>query len=134
MRYAWLFSAVFLITAFARTPTESASGSQNSAAQNQSKVYRVGGDVKPPVPIDTPQPDQQAPNPKHKTRYTGTALLQLVVAEDGSVRDVRVVRGLKSDLDSKAIEAVKAWKFKPATRKGEPVAVQIMVEITFHLY
>lgn len=38
------------------------------------------------------------------------------------------------DLDEKAIKAVQRWKFKPAMLDGKPVAVQIAVEISFHLY
>ena len=34
----------------------------------------------------------------------------------------------------KAIEAVKNWKFEPAMKDGHPVAVQIAVEVDFHLY
>jgi TonB family protein len=37
-------------------------------------------------------------------------------------------------LDEKAIEAVQKWRFQPATKDGEPVAVLINVETTFHLY
>jgi protein TonB len=36
--------------------------------------------------------------------------------------------------DEKAIDAVKTWRFKPATLNGKPVAVQVAVEIEFHLY
>jgi outer membrane biosynthesis protein TonB len=32
------------------------------------------------------------------------------------------------------MEAVKTWKFEPATLRGEPVAVRINVEVDFHLY
>jgi TPR repeat protein len=37
-------------------------------------------------------------------------------------------------LDDKAMEAVRQWRFKPAMKDGEPVAVQINVETSFHLY
>jgi outer membrane biosynthesis protein TonB len=37
-------------------------------------------------------------------------------------------------LDRKAIDAVRTWKFEPATRDGEPVPVLINVEIMFRLY
>jgi protein TonB len=37
-------------------------------------------------------------------------------------------------LDEKAIETVKTWKFDPAMKDGKPVAVQIIVEVAFHLY
>ena len=37
-------------------------------------------------------------------------------------------------LDEKAIEAVRLWKFEPARKNGQPVAVQINVEVDFRLY
>jgi len=37
-------------------------------------------------------------------------------------------------LDEKAIEAVKKWRFVPAMKDGKPVAVQVNVEVNFHLY
>jgi TonB family protein len=33
-----------------------------------------------------------------------------------------------------AIETVKTWKFKPATRNGVPVPVRVVVEVTFRLF
>jgi TonB family protein len=47
---------------------------------------------------------------------------------------MRVQRGLGMGLDQKAVEAVKQWKFDPATKDGKPVAVQINVEVNFRLY
>ena len=38
------------------------------------------------------------------------------------------------DWIEKALEAVEQWRFQPALKDGEPVAVQIVVETNFHLY
>jgi TonB family protein len=64
----------------------------------------------------------------------GTVVLWLVVGPDGKPRDIRVARTLGLGLDEKAIEAVKTWIFEPAYKDGKPVAVQINVEVNFHLY
>ena len=37
-------------------------------------------------------------------------------------------------MDEKAIEAVRQWKFDPAKKDGQAVAVQINVEVNFRLY
>jgi len=37
-------------------------------------------------------------------------------------------------LDENAIEAVKSWKFEPAMKDGQPVRVEIAIEVNFHLY
>jgi len=37
-------------------------------------------------------------------------------------------------LDEKAIEAIRQWKFEPGRKDGIPVAVQVDIEVNFHLY
>jgi TonB family protein len=37
-------------------------------------------------------------------------------------------------LDEKAIAAVSTWRFQPGTLDGQPVAVEVNVEVTFRLY
>jgi TonB family protein len=37
-------------------------------------------------------------------------------------------------LDEKALEAVRQWKFAPATKDGHPVAVRVAIEVAFRLY
>jgi protein TonB len=58
----------------------------------------------------------------------------MVVAEDGSVRDLQILTPLGLGLDEKAVDAVKTWKFEPARRGDQPVAVIIAVEVDFKLY
>jgi hypothetical protein len=40
---------------------------------------------------------------------------------------------LAPEFDEAAMNAVKNWKFSPATKDGKPVAVQINVRVNFHL-
>ena len=53
---------------------------------------------------------------------------------NGNTRDPQVVRPLGMGLDEKAIEAVKQYRFKPATYKGHPVAVRVNIEVNFRIY
>ena len=96
------------------------------------KVYRViGGSVKAPRAIYAPDPEYT--EKARKERQQGTVLIRMVVGSDGLPRDVEVYRSLSADLDESAVNTVKKWKFAPGTKDGEPVAVQIIVEISFHL-
>lgn len=96
-------------------------------------VYRVGGGVTAPVPIF--QPDPEYSEEARKAKYQGVVVLTITVGTDGRPRDVRVARSLGLGLDEKAIESVKTWKFEPGRNKdGIPVAVQVNVEVDFHLY
>jgi TonB family protein len=58
----------------------------------------------------------------------------MIVGPDGKPRDIRIQRGIGMGLDKKAIEAVQQWRFNPATKDGQAVAVQISVEVSFKLY
>jgi periplasmic protein TonB len=95
-------------------------------------VFHVGGGVSAPEAISTPDPDYTEEARRAKTQ--GTCILGLIVDSEGNPRDIRVVRGLGSGLDAKAIEAVRQWRFEPAKKDGKPVNVLISVEVSFRLY
>jgi protein TonB len=95
-------------------------------------VYKVGGGISAPQAVSTPDPEytEEARNAKAQ----GTCVLWLIVDQQGHPRDIRLVRGLGYGLDARAIAAVKQWQFEPAKKDGQPVSVQITVEVGFHLY
>ncbi len=70
-----------------------------------------------------------------RAKIQGVVLISCIVRPDGSVSDVQVVRSLDSvfGLDEEAVRAARAWRFVPGTRMGEPVAVQVSIELTFTL-
>jgi TonB family protein len=94
--------------------------------------YRVGGGVKAPTPLETPDPEYS--EEARKAKYQGVVVLWLVVGPDGRPKNIKIERPLGMGLDQKAVEAVQRWKFEPATKDGKPVAVQINVEVNFRLY
>ena len=95
-------------------------------------AFRVGGGVSAPKAIYAPDPEYS--EEARKVKHMGTVVLWLVVGPDGKPRDIKVLRTLGLGLDEKAIEAVRNWRFDPAMKDGKPVAVQINVEVNFHLY
>jgi len=94
--------------------------------------YRVGGGVSAPRVLY--QPDPEYSEEARKAKYQGTVILWVVVGPDGRTKDIKVQRSLGLGLDEKAIEAVRNWKFEPARKDGQPVAVQINIEVNFRLY
>jgi TonB family protein len=92
----------------------------------------VGGGVSAPIPIYKPEPAYS--EEARKAKYQGTVVLWIVVDAQGNVADCRVVKPLGLGLDEKAVEGVKVWKFKPAMRNGTPVAVRVMMEVSFRLF
>ncbi len=63
----------------------------------------------------------------------GTVVLSVLVDETGRVRAVKVVSGPGGGLDQAAARAVERIRFRPAVRKGQPVAAQITYRYTFLL-
>jgi protein TonB len=95
-------------------------------------AYRVGGGVSAPRVLY--QPDPEYSEEARKAKYQGVVVLWVVVGPDGRVHDMRVARPLGLGLDEKALEAVKQWKFEPARKDGQAVAVQVNIEVNFRLY
>jgi protein TonB len=95
-------------------------------------VYKVGGGISAPQPINTPDPEYT--EEARRAKIQGTCILWLIVDAEGRPRDIRVVRGLGYGLDAKALESVKQWRFEPAKKDGQPVNVQVSVEVGFRLY
>jgi TonB family protein len=119
-----------LVIVFAHPVALFSQDAPTKAAPEQ--VYRVvGGNVKAPRAIYAPDPEYT--EKARREHQQGTVLIRIVVGSDGLPRDVKVTRSLSADLDESAINTVKKWKFAPGTKDGEPVAVQIVVEISFHL-
>jgi TonB family protein len=94
-------------------------------------TYRVGGNVTAPKAIYSPEPEFS--EVARKAGYQGTCVLSLIVGTDGRPSEIRVVHKLGMQLDEKAIQALREWKFEPAQKDGKPVAVSIEVEFSFHL-
>jgi TonB family protein len=66
-------------------------------------------------------------------RVEGIVRLTAVINKDGTVGAVELVHGLDDRLDRTAQEAMAKWQFAPAMRNGEPIDVDILVEIPFRL-
>jgi protein TonB len=64
----------------------------------------------------------------------GTVYVTFVVERDGSVTDVRVLRGIGGGCDEEAIRVIKAMpKWNPGKQRGKPVRVQFNMPIKFTL-
>jgi len=105
--------------------------------QVQSRVYRPNSDnVTLPSYIHTPPPEQKAtgasPTGTNEKVVEGIVVLNIVVDREGNVTKVKVVRSLTPDMDKKAVEGVKTWKFSPSRKDGRPVAVEMNIEVAIH--
>jgi periplasmic protein TonB len=65
-------------------------------------------------------------------RIEGKVVVEATIAEDGSVRNARAIRG-QSLLAQAAVEAVRRWRYRAAVLSGKPVATQTQITINFSL-
>jgi TonB family protein len=99
-------------------------------------------DVKPPARIQL-QGNVQAskiikrvapsyPDGARRERLEGTVRFHAIIGTDGSVQQVRVIRGYCS-LSEISLPAVKQWRYTPTLLNGEPVEVDTTIDVIFSL-
>ena len=115
------------------TPTAAAPLVPEPPAVREGDLVELGGDVVPPQAVYSPKPIY--PPLAERQRVDGTVFLDVLVDENGAVRDVKVLRGVKPDygLDAAAASAVRNWRYRPATKGGVRVKVRITQPMVFKL-
>jgi periplasmic protein TonB len=97
--------------------------------------YHIGNGVTSPVLIKEVKPNYTGDAMRAKLQ--GLVEMEAVVLPDGSVdpNRIKITRSLDSTfgLDQQAVLAVKQWRFRPGTYKGQPVPVLVNIELTFTL-
>ena len=83
------------------------------------------------APEATQKVDPAYPLELMRRNIQGTVTLYAVIRNDGSVSDVRVLRGIDDQLDQYARAALARWHFRPATKNGAAVALEAVVMIPF---
>ena len=96
-------------------------------------VYLLRGNgLNLPRAISTPDPEYS--EYARQNQIKGSLLLAVAVNAGGTVDAVKVVQSLEPSLDQNAVDAIKKWRFLPATRNGITVPVQMEVTVGFNLY
>jgi protein TonB len=91
---------------------------------------RVGSVIRPPQKVHHVAPSY--PPIAQAAKISGVVIVEALIAEDGSVRDVKVLRSVPL-LDAAATDAVRQWRFTPTLLNGVPVQVIMSVTVTFTL-
>lgn len=82
-------------------------------------------------PMATRKVDPAYPLQLMHENVHGTVILYAVIRSDGTVGNVRVLRGVDNRLDRYATEALAQWQFQPAMKNGSPVDVEATFQIPF---
>lgn len=90
----------------------------------------MGGRVKPPKAVFQPAPVY--PPLARQARIQGVVQIDAVLDEQGHVAEMKIVSGPPL-LYQAAEDALKKWKYEPTYLNDQPIAVQMIVNITFVL-
>jgi TonB family protein len=108
----------------------SIAGAQSAVTQSvRQRIYQIGGEVSAPEPIARTAPAYSDELRNARTR--GAVVLVFVIDPSGTPRNIRISHGLSQGADKAAAHAPNSWRFAPAQRRGEPVAVKATAEMQF---
>ncbi len=93
------------------------------------QLVSFGPEVLPPARIAGPVP--RLPETARERGLEGTPSLEVWVSETGEVFNTAVVESAGKLLDDALLSAVLRWRFAPATLRGVPVSVRIVVQHHF---
>jgi TonB family protein len=103
-----------------------------ACAQTVDHPLRVGGSVVPPVLIHDVTPTKPTGGLFHKPK-SGSSTVCGVVDEQGLPQNFHVTKSAGDKLDASALDAVRQYRFDPATHEGKPVAVQLCAQVNFKI-
>ncbi len=89
----------------------------------------MGGNILPPRKLI----DMRPVYPEHlrEAKVGGTVTMEALIGTDGTVREVKDVKGPHPDLEAAAAEAVRQWAFSQTMLNCEPIEVRMNVTTNF---
>jgi TonB family protein len=114
---------------FAERDHESGGHDSSDHDSNSHEANAAAGDLSQPTA--TRKVDPAYPLQLMRQNVAGTVILYGIIRADGSVGNVRVLRGVDDRLDRFASQALAQWQFQPATKNGSPVDVEATFKIPF---
>lgn len=93
--------------------------------------YHSGSGIEPPRVVREIKADYT--EEARRRNIEGDVILEIIVKQDGSVSNMKVLHGLEAGLNDRAMQAVRQWQFSPARRFGSPVDVVVEVAVEFKL-
>jgi TonB family protein len=99
-----------------------------------SKYYTIEDGITAPKILYQPIP--RYTEEAKKKKIEGTVLLQAIVRKDGTVHSIKIMKSLDKGLDAAAIDTIaREWRFEPGKLpNGQPVDVQVTIEVSFRLF
>ena len=83
-----------------------------------------------PTPLRTQAPVY--PDSLRREGISGLVSISVSIDESGNVASTSVSKSSNPAFDQAALDAVARWKFKPAKKAGQPVAVTVVLPVRFN--
>jgi hypothetical protein len=104
-----------------------------------SGVYRVGGQILPPVIAKAVKPTfsdeaRKFVKQNHFKKFEAISVVELTVDTTGIPQDLCVKKEAGYGLDRRAFEGVMHYRFIPGSVNGKAVPVRVAVEVKFATY
>lgn len=91
------------------------------------------------VPPGGTQPEEidrvipRYPAQARRAGAAGSVVIRGIVRKDGRIDEVEIIKDLPYGLGDAARDAVRRWRFRPATYRGDPIDVYYTVTVNFRL-
>ncbi len=133
MPFYWQYYARrhFLDPATSDEPTTKTPSRTESSAEASDKLFHVGGSIEKPRVLEQAQP--QFSDAARELNFSGIVTVYFWVHSDGRIDHVSIVKPAGLGLDEQALFAVSKYKFKPATKDGKPITVDLYVDVNFQI-
>lgn len=139
-RMRWHFMALLMLVACGVSEHEAPPHDAGVSSAGRSTAPAVTAPPEPPARAELPAGvGVVAPvtikrvNPDYSklsdVRAAGVPVVQVAISAKGDATDVRVLRAVHPRVDAAVVEAVRQWKFQPATRNGRPIPTYMTLSV-----
>jgi TonB family protein len=99
-------------------------------AQTTANPLKGGGALVAPVAIKTVNPQYPSEGFLQKGQ-NAIVLVKLIVDSDGMPQNVAIERSAGEKFDKSALDVVRKYRFRPATRDGKPISSKVVIQVAF---
>jgi TonB family protein len=111
----------------ANIPVRQQEGDRQIEATRESQESREN-----PIVVYGPHPFY-AKDAREK-KIVGEVQLEATIGTDGIPREIKITKHLYPSLDQSAVNAVREWRFEPATKDGKAIEKRVPIHLSFNLF
>jgi TonB family protein len=124
-------SALALRVNIADRPSGQPTAQEAGKPEAQSDAIKVAGGVMAGQILEKKQPVY--PAEAKANPINGSVILHAIIGKDGTIENLTILKSLREDYDTSALDAVKDWKYQPYLLNGEPVEVETTITVNYSM-